>query len=419
MPDITNIVNTIIENGSTELQARIPQATIDNIDAVGNAILTYQNAANEFLSALVNKIAFTLVRSKTWDNPLAILKQGVKPLGYDIENTHINPATDQGYDPTGVGLLLTSRPDVKTEYFRLNRQGKYKVTIWEDQLKHAFTSWDNVGKMLEGIVNSLYSGDYIDEFILMKNVIAEAVIKQRIITASHTAITDVATATAFLTALKQASSGMTYPSPSFNAYAKVTGVPAAPVITWTPKEQQILITRSDILNTLDTTVLASVFNLGKAEYQGRIIEVDNFGFGENVTAVLMDQAALQVWDEMSKMSEFFNADGLYRSYFWHHWQTYALSLMANCIAFVDDAVAPAAPAITAPGATDTTVSGTGVAGCIVFVTINDETRWAVVESDGSWTVGDFTPMVQADSVVAYQVDGAGNKSLTDTEAVTA
>jgi hypothetical protein len=82
MPDITNIVNTITANGSTELQARIPQATIDNIDAVGNAIMTYQNAANEFLSALVNKIAFTLVKSKTWENPLAILKQGVKPLGY-------------------------------------------------------------------------------------------------------------------------------------------------------------------------------------------------------------------------------------------------------------------------------------------------------------------------------------------------
>ena len=418
MPDITNIVNTITANGSTELQARVPQATIDNIDAVGNAIMTYQNAANEFLSALVNKIAFTLVRSKTWENPLAILKQGVKPLGYDIENTHINPATDQGYDPTGAGLLATQTPDVKTEYFRLNRQGKYKVTIWEDQLKHAFTSWDNFGAMLTGIVNSLYSGDYIDEFILMKHTLADAILDQKMITASHTPITDVSTATAFLTALKQASSGMTYPSTSFNAYAKAGGGGAA-VTTWTPKEQQILICRSDVLNTLDTTVLASVFNLDKAKFNGRIIETDNFGLTANVTAVLMDQSALQVWDEMSKITEFYNGDGLYRNYFWHHWQTYALSLLANAVAFVDDAVAPAAPAITAPAATNTTVSGTGVADHVVFVTIGTETRWAVVESDGSWTVGDFTPMVQADSVVAYQVDGAGNKSVTDTEAVTA
>ena len=418
MPDITNVVNTILANGSTELQTRVPAATLTNIDQVGNAILTYDHVANEFLSALVNKIAFTLVKTKIWQNPLAALKKGEKPMGFDIENTHTNPAADQGYNRSGSNLLNTVTPDVKSEYIRLNRKGAYKATIWEDDLKHAFTSWDNFNQMINSIVNSLYSGDYIDEFILMKNVFADAVFKQKIITASHTAITTATTATDFLTLLKTLSSGMTYPSTSFNAYAKAGGSGNA-VTTWTPKESQILIARSDTLKYIDTNVLAAAFNMGKAEFEGRIIEVDNFGLASNVTAILMDEAAMQVYDEMSRIAEFFNAEGLYRNYYWHHWQVYGLSLLANCVALVDDAVVPAAPAITAPADTDTVVTGTGVPGHVVFVTINDETRWAVVESDNSWEVGTFTAMVQGDTVTAWQVDLAGNKSTDDTETVTA
>ena len=55
----------------------------------------------------------------------------------------------------------------------------------------------------------------------------------------------------------------------------------------------------------------------------------------------------------------------------------------------------------------------------MFVTINKETITGVVVEDGDFEVDGFTPMVQGDTVTAYQVDTSGNKSPTDTETVTA
>lgn len=416
MPDITNIVNTILANGSTEYVSRVPQATRDNIVAVGNAILAYSSTTNEFLSALVNKIAFTMVKTKTWENPLAILKKGTKPLGYDIENVHVNPATDAGYVAAGTTLLNTVTPDVKTEYFRLNRQGQYTATVYRHQLRHAFTSWDNFNALIDAIVNSLYSGDYIDEFILMKNALADAVLNQKMITASITAVTTEATAKALITAIKTASSGFTYPSTAFNAYAKAGGT-GNPVTTWAPKDQQILMIRSDILNYIDVNVLAAAFNMDKVEFMGRVVEVDNFGEMSNINAILMDEATLQVYDDMSELTEFMNPKGLYTNFFWNHWQTYAVSLMSNAVAFVDDAVLPIAPVITQPAAAATAISGTGEVGATVFITVAGQTKFKVVAANGTWSATGFNALVQGAAIVAYQVDDGGNKSPNGNQTV--
>lgn len=409
MADIINVVNTILSNGSTEYKNRVPIATRSNIADVANPLLTYTTIQNEFLTSLVNKIAMQEVRARIWDNPLAVLKKGRKPLGFDIESSHINPATDEGFG-SGSDLLTKVAPDVKTEYFRLNRQGLYTVTIEEHKLRHAMQSWEALEKFTVGIVNTLYSGDYIDEFILMKNTMADAILNQKMKTVGITAMTDEATGKGFLTALRNASSGMTYPGTSWNAYAKAGGA-GNPVTTWTPKENQLLIIRSDRLNFLDVNVLAAAFNMEKAQLENRIVEVDNFGSMSNVNAILMDDAALQVWDDMDEMRDFVNGKGLYINYFWHHWQTYAFSILCNAVAFVDDTTAPEKPVITALSAGATKVVGTGEAGAIVFITVNGQTLSGVVDESAAFEVDGFNAMVQGDLVNGYQVDGAGNKSV--------
>ena len=408
MADIVNVVNTILSNGSTEYQNRVPLATRTNIADIANPIMEYTTVRNEFLNSLVNKIAMQDVRARIWDNPLAVLKKGRKPLGFDIESSHINPATDEGFGD-GADLLSKVAPDVKTEYFRLNRQGLYTVTIEENKLRHAMQSWEALEKFTVGIVNTLYSGDFIDEFILMKNTMGDAILHQRMKTASITPMTDESTGKLLLTALRNASSGMTYPGTSWNAYAK-TGGTGKPVTTWTPKENQLLIIRSDRLNFLDVNVLASVFNLSKAQLENRIVEVDNFGAMTNVNAILMDDAALQVWDDMDEMRDFVNPKGLYTNYFWHHWQTYAFSILCNAVAFVDDAVAPAKPIITATAPATTKIVGTGEADAIVFITINGVTLNGVVDSAGAFEIDGFNPTANGDLINGYQVDRAGNKS---------
>lgn len=338
MPDIIKIVNTILANGSTEYKSRVPVATQNNIAAVANPILEYNSIQNEFLNALVNKVAFTQVKGQIFSNPLSTLKKGTKALGLDIENVVANPATATAYNEDGSTLLATKKPDVKAEYFRLNRQDQYFVTIYKNQLRQAFTSWDNLGKMIDEITNTLYSGDYIDEFILMKNTIADGINQDKLLTVGLTAdVTDEASAKLFITAVKTAASAFTYPSTQYNAFKKLNPAKTA-LTTWSPKERQILLVRSDILNLIDVNVLAAAFNIDKAAFLGRVLEVDNFG-SSRALAVLADESILQVWDDMSEMTEFFNPKSMCWTYFWNHWQTYGLSVLADAVAFMPPDVA--------------------------------------------------------------------------------
>ena len=338
MANMQAILDTIRANASTEYQTRVPLATQTNITEVGAPILTYQSTQNEFLSALINRIALSIIRNKTLKNPLAILKKGTIPLGSDIQEIFTNMAKDQGFDGSGSKLLTKTTPDTKVLYQRMNRQGQYPVTISKQQLQTAFTSYAELEKLLNGIVTSMYSGDNYDEFILMKNVFADAITNDKIVKADISAVTDEATATELIKGIKKISKGFTFPSSNFNTYfanKPVSDTSENPVITWTPLEDQILIIRSDIMVDLDVDVLAKAFNMDKASFLAQSLEVDSFGSASTTVAVLMDKSWMQVYDNLFETTEFYNAQGMYWNYWLNHWQTYGYSLFANAVAFVE------------------------------------------------------------------------------------
>jgi len=324
MANLVNILNVIRSNATTEYQEIVPVATQTNIAAVGNPILTYQHIQNQFLSALVNKIAFQVIHNKQLNNPLAVLKQGTIPLGSDIEEIFANPAEAETFDPTGATLLTVKKPDVKTLYHRMNRQDYFRVSISRSQLKTAFTSYENLEGLINTIVQTLYSGDNLAEFVLMKNLIADAVINSKIKKTLVTAVSDEATGKAFIKAVQNASSYMQFPGQEFNMY---------PVTTWTPAEDQILIIRADVANSINIDVLAAAFNMDKVTLLKNMVQVDTFGAASKTLAILADKSLFQIYDNHSELTDFYNPQGLTWTYFWHHWQTYSLSTFANAIAF--------------------------------------------------------------------------------------
>jgi hypothetical protein len=341
MADLVTILNTIRANGSVEYLNRVPLATRTNLEEVGAPIIDYTPMANEFLSAIVNKIAMQVVHSKIAKNPLAVLKKGTMPLGADIEEIFTNMAVGETFDPTGANLLTRVLPDTQTLYHRINRNGQYAVTISKPQLQTAFTSYSKLEEFLSTIINTLYSGDNYDEFILMKNLIADAVINGEIVTSKVPAIVSSATAGTFIKNVRNSVAYFQFPSSKFNKYREVqlAANPAwtgKPITTWTPKEDQILLIRADIMTEIDVDVLAHAFNMEKTSLLSRIIEVDTFGAAPDVYAVLCDKSLFQVYDKLNEMSEFYNPKGLYWTYYWTHFQIYSISLFANAIAFIHD-----------------------------------------------------------------------------------
>lgn len=337
MANMINILNTILANASADYQARVPQATQNNITEVGSAIMNYQATENEFLSALVNKVAMTVVRNKTFKNPLSVLKKGGVPLGRNIEEIYTNPVTGTAFDPTGAKLLERSLPDTKAIYHSMNRQGQYKATVSKSQLIQAFTSYQALERLLDSIVNAIYSGDNLDEFMLMKQLFASAITggKLKTIDTGLTAIDNTDGAKSFVKAVKTVGQAMEFPGSNFNSYYDINkDTDAKPVITWTPKENQVLILRNDVAVDVDVELLAKAFNVSYTDLEQRTLIVDSFGDATKCGAVLCDEAFVQVYDNLQQMENFHNGEGLYDNFIYHHWQTYSLSLFANATAFM-------------------------------------------------------------------------------------
>jgi len=330
---IVNIVNRIRADGSQEYVERVPLATRQNIAAVANPILTYSTVQNEFLTNFIGKIALTVIDVKIAKNPLAVLKRGTMPLGSDIEEIFTRMAEGSHFDGTGSTLLTQHKPSTEVMYHRRNRQDTYPVTVSKDQLATAFTSWGKLEEFLTSTINTLYSGDNYDEFILMKNLVADAVTSGKMRTVQLTAVTDESTSKAFVKAVRKASALMPFPSSAFNMF-KETFPDKDPIITWTPKEDQILLIRSDVATEIDVEVLAVAFNMDKTTLLSRMIEIDSFGAATNCMAMLCDRSFFMVMDTKKEMTEFWNAKSLCWTYYWHHFQTYSFSLFANAVAFV-------------------------------------------------------------------------------------
>lgn len=326
------MLNAMRAEASEAYQKAVPEATPSNLADVGNPILNYEAIGNEFVNALVNKIIFQLIERRMWDNPLSILRSNEMPLGTDVEDVHVNPAEGVRYDGTETGmadLLKMHEPDVASVYYRLNRRDKYRVTINNDQLRGAFTSWNKLEDLIAAIVDSLYNGCTIDEYAYTKNLVSDSIANNQIVVQTAVNPVDEATGKAFMKTLRGLSTLFTFPSTSYNSYAAISGKP--PRTSWVPINEQIIIIRGDVASAVGVDVLSSVFNINYADYVARQVIVDNFG-DEKTLAVLADRRAFVIMEQLRKFATFYNASSLGWQYYYHAWDLFAMSPFRNAVA---------------------------------------------------------------------------------------
>ena len=337
MADIITILNTIHANSSAMYQERIPLATQTNLEAVGNAIMSFEAQQNEFLSALVNRIAFTEVSNRRYKNPLAILKKGGIPFGTTVEELYTNPVGAKTYEAGEVSdMLVVTKPDTKTIYHSVNREDKYPVSITQQKLTQAFTSFDEMNAFIQSIITAMYSGDEMDEYLLMRNLVADGIAKNKVKKYEVTYTGDEATSKDLVKLIKTLSSNFTFVSEQYNGYnvlnsAEITAKTLTPAKTWTPKENQVFLIRADVDANTDVEVLAKAFNMEKTDFLKRKIVVDSFG-DDKTLCFLGDENAFKVKDKFYGVRSFDNGSNLTTNYWLHHHQMLSLSLFANGVA---------------------------------------------------------------------------------------
>lgn len=392
MANGVNVLNVIRQNATAVYQDRIPEATAENLHEVGDAILTYEAQANEFVNALVNRIGLVILNNRMATNPLAALKKGRLAVGETIEEIYIDVIKAQTYDPRAAQDTLFKRhlPNVSSVFHSVDSQLNYPLTISNEQLRKAFMSYDSLDRFIAGLVDSMYKSATLDEFIQMKQLISEWNNNGRFIIEPITAVTDAASAREAMIKIKAVSDGMTI----FNNQMNYAGV-----WTSTPKDEQYLITTPDFNARMDVDVLAAAFHMDKAEFAGHVIVVDNIGdLGDDgIEAILVDKNWYQVYDYLRTFKTAYNGEGLYWNYFYHVWMVYSLSPFANAVAFgtatptvTAVTVTPTAATVKAGGTVQitTSVTGTGdpTSKCTFALTGNTDTE-TVVNTMGKVILG--------------------------------
>ena len=334
--NLQEILNTIRDNASDMYQERIPEATRNNITEIQEVMTDPNNAVvtNEFMHMLLNLVIKQVIHSKLFSDPLKSLKKGKKPLGDTVEEIYANFLKAKQYDPTGAELLNRELPDVKAVYHRMNRQDKYKVTVNPESLFKAFASYDKLQSFIANIINSLYNSSELDEFVLMKQLIKQAM-EQNAMKVVEVAdpCTSEANAKAFIKTVKTVSGDMTFPNSNNNAWLTAQSTDTNPLITFSRKNEQVLILSNPTDVAVNVDVLASVFNMSVAEFNDtRKIIIDAFP-DPDIRGALVDEQFFQVFDDLVLFKDFENSEGLYKNYYLHMWQTLAYSPLVNAVVF--------------------------------------------------------------------------------------
>ena len=345
-----DILNTIRANASAEYQQYVPEVTkATDIPKVGEVLYGYPAFANQFINALVNRIALVRVKSATFNNDYAELKKGYLEFGETVEEVFVNIAKAREFSAEKAKDREFKRtlPDVRSAFHTMNYRVQYPITIQDEDLRMAFMSINGVQDLIAKIVNSVYVAEQYDEFLLFKYLLIKAVVQNKTYTTNVTEPEDYKN---WAAAFRSVSNKLTFMSKTYN----IEGV-----TTVTPKADQYIFMDSDFNAKFDVNVLASAFNMDKADFMGRLKLIDDFTTFDNerfseimegsdmiepiadedlelmkdVHAVIVDREWFQIYDNNNKFTEDYVAAGMYWNYFYNVWKTVSFSPFSNIVTF--------------------------------------------------------------------------------------
>lgn len=345
-----DILNVIRQNASLAYQASVPTITQEQeIPKVGEVLYGYPALANEFINALVNRIALVRVTSANFNNPYSRLKKGYLEFGETVEEIFTNIAKVFSFSEEKAEARELKRylPDVRSAFHAVNWKVIYPVTIEEESLRQAFLSLEGVTDLIARIVDTVYTAAEYDEFLLFKYLIIKAVNAGKMYPVSVD-VSDIRNAGI---AFRGTSNLVQFMSNKYNE---------AGVQTTTPRDRQVCFLDAMFDAQYDVNVLAAAFNMPLAQFQGARFLIDDFttfdnarwdvirsestgletvtstelGIMADVVGVFIDENWFQIYDNMSKFTEKYVAAGLRWNYFYHNWKTISTSPFSNAVVFV-------------------------------------------------------------------------------------
>lgn len=352
---LIDLFNNIRASATDEYKNTVPFMNYgDSISTIANPILNYEAVKSQFLTGVTNMIGLTIF--KEWEefrNPLAILKQRNLDLGVDVREIAVDILDENSYSLTDEGLadvLKLDAPIAKECIHRLNRQVYFKISISDAELELAFNSWSDFDNFFVRKAEMLYMSNEIAEFKWAKELLRQTVQKGYVPTVAVSEVINETTGKEFVIAVKDCVADFMFPSKDYNMLKAMTNG-SQTINTWVKPENTVLVAPQKLYNKVDVNVLASAFNLDKADFlAGNKLAVDDLGYIRINTAesgdpvykyyklqgMIFDKHFTQIYDKKITMKNNYIASALVDQRYLHIWQTYSTSPFADVVAFVTE-----------------------------------------------------------------------------------
>lgn len=333
------------------LPEKIPHTT-EGIKAIGEIIQGYKPRANMFVDYLFGKIGMTKLSYMRFNNPWKWAKRGKLEMGETIEEIWEGECESFGFNPakSEERFLKMAKSSGAVAFHSVNYHAVYKVTVAWDILKRAFLSYTGLRDYVDVKVSQPKRQSEVDEFMMIKYLIASALLQGKIKTVTIDPITknnadDVAAAVAETTNLFQ------FPSTDYTMAGNEN----------TTSIDDLMILESAAANALIKVYsLANAFNVDYVKFIGNVTMFDDLskfnwkrmeklmsedpGFRpftaeelerlKTVQVIAMDKRWMQIYDVMEEMGEpLRNGEGLYENMFYHVAQVISASPFYNCVAY--------------------------------------------------------------------------------------
>ena len=434
-----NIVNAIRNNNSNYYKDYVsPITDVSELKQIGKIIMDVPALQNEFLNALINRIGLVVITSKMFSNPWSMFKRGFMEYGETIEDVFVDLIRVFEFDAEKAETDLFKRvaPDVRAAFHVMNYQKFYKVTIERAKLAKAFLSASGMGELITYIMTAIYTSAAYDEFLTMKYMVARTILNGRMYPIEIPAVSE-ANMKSIVTAVKGTSNLLEFPSRKYNP---------AGVFNYTDKSNQYILIDTQFDANMDVNVLASAFNMDKAQFMGNRVQIDGFGnldterldelFADDpyyvqitdeekaalneIPLAVVDNNFFMIYDNLNEFREVENGQGLYWNYFYHQWKTFSTSPFANALVYVPET--PAITSVTVTPATATVAAGANLALTTEVVAVGYAPQTVTYTSDNDGVTVTEGGVVQIDKdatgTATITVASTFDPTKTDTVAIT-
>ncbi len=311
-----------------------------------------------YLVNLIRLMITDVIKEKRFRNKFAQFKKERGYTGKIVNNTYVNPATGQTMTIDGLTTLFDLAPaDVKSSISKYDDYKQYDVTYNRDELYKAFSSEYELFAFMDKLIDSLYNGSEINDMNMFLNIFNDIITNNYVVCREVTSVTSDAVKDLGI-CLKRIVADIQDPSDKFNVWKRLNPHDTSAVFWSNPDSINILLPNS-VWATLDVALYATLFNVDKAEVEGRVFHVSDDLLPNHVKAIVFDSRLIDIRENYADLEpSFYDASKRRYKDILNTSNQYGVNPFANCVVvFDDDSNYPAVSATAVRNQTVNVTSG--------------------------------------------------------------